>query len=182
MAFSPTMKQLLRSIRSNKKQLERRDFIGESLHLAKPTDNQNTHLEAGHSSHHSSNTGEITEQEQPFQLETKGSTNASTTNNEVTRDNKLSFESQEIFNVPSSTRLEDPITDNRHEQNTFGPRVTQPIQSYKQQGYYARTIQNDPNESPNESPNEYNNQEQFEQKPNPEIASSFFLRKEQINA
>jgi hypothetical protein len=157
------MKKLFRSIRSNNKQSEQRDFIGESLNLAKPTDNQNTHLEAGHSSHHYSNSGEITEQEQSFELEAKGASNANKTTKDYSQDNRLSFENQESFNVLNSTRLEDPITDNQLEQNIVGVGLRQPIRSFKQQGFSSKAFQNDPNEEPNESPYEYNNKDQFEQ-------------------
>ena len=157
------MKQLFRSIRSNNKQSKLRDFIGESLNLAKPTDNQNTHLEAGHSSNHYSNSGEITEQEQSLEQETKGSSYEDKTTKGYSRDNRLSFESQESFKVYNSTKLEDPSTDNQLEQNTVGPDLRQPIRSFKQQGFSSKAFQTDPNEEPTESPNEYNNQGKFEQ-------------------
>lgn len=102
------------------KQSERRDFITESLNLAKPTDSQNTHLGAGHSSHYYSNSGETPEQEQPFELEAKGASNANNTTKDYPRDSRLSFERQETFNVHNSTSLEDPITGNQHGKNTFG--------------------------------------------------------------
>ena len=159
------MKQLFRSIRSNNKQSKLRDFIGESLNLAKPTDNQNTHLEAGHSSHHYSNSGEITEQEQSLEQETKGSSYEDKTSKGYSRDNRLSFESQESFKVHNSTKLEDPSTDNQLEQNIVGPDPRQPIRSFKQQGFSAKAFQPNPSESPDESPNEYSNQGEFEQKP-----------------
>ena len=158
------MKQLFRSIRSNNKQSKLRDFIGESLNLAKPTDNQNTHLEAGHSSHHYSNSGEITEQEQPLELEIEGASNTNNTTKNNPRDNRLSFENQESFKVHNSTKLEDPLTDNQLEQNTAGPDLRQPIRSFKQQGFSSKGFQTNPNESPDESPNEYQNQDQFDQK------------------
>ena len=157
------MKKLFRSIRSNNKQSEQRDFIGESLNLAKPTDNQNTHLEAGHSSHHYSNSGEITEQEQSFELEAKGASNANKTTKDYSQDNRLSFENQESFNVLNSTRLEDPITDNQLERNIVGAALRQAIRSFKQQGFSSKAFQNDPNNAPNESPDEYNNQVKIEQ-------------------
>ncbi|KZR75669.1 Minor extracellular protease Epr precursor [Prochlorococcus marinus str. MIT 1323] len=156
------MKRLFRSIRSNNKQSERRDFIGESLNLAKPTNGQNTHLGAGHSSHYYSNSGEMTEQEQPFELEAKGASNGNNTTKDYPRRSRLSFERQETFNVHHSTSLEDPITGNQHGPNTFGRGVKQPFRSFKQQGFSSRANQNDPNESPNE----FNNQGQFERKSN----------------
>ena len=158
------MKKLFRSIRLNNKQSKPRDFIGESLNLAKPTDSLNTHLEAGHSSHHYSNSGEITEQEQPFKLEAKGDSNTNNPSKDNSRDNRPSFESQEKFNVRNSTKLENPITDNQDDKNIFGERLRQPIRSFKQQDSSPKAYQNDPNKSPKESPNEYNNQDQFEQK------------------
>lgn len=156
------MKQLIRSIRSNNKQSERRDFISEFLNLAKPIDSQNTHLDAGHSSHHYSNSGETTEQEQPIELEAKGASNANNTTKDYPRDSRLSFDRQEAFNVRNSTRLEDPITGNQHRQNTFGLSLRQPFRSFNQQGFSSRANQNDPNESTNE----FNNQGQFERKLN----------------
>lgn len=156
------MKQLIRSIRSNNKQSERRDFISEFLNLAKPIDSQNTHLDAGHSSHHYSNSGETTEQEQPIELEAKGASNANNTTKDYPRDSRLSFDRQEAFNVHNSTRLEDPITGNQHRQNTFGLSLRQPFRSFNQQGFSSRANQNDPNESTNE----FNNQGQFERKLN----------------
>ena len=158
------MKKLFRSIRLNNKQSKPRDFIGESLNLAKPTDSLNTHLEAGHSSHHYSNSGEITEQEQPFKLEAKGDSNTNNPSKDNSRDNRPSFESQEKFNVRNSTKLENPITDNQDDKYIFGERLRQPIRSFKQQDSSPKAYQNDPNKSPKESPNEYNNQDQFEQK------------------
>ena len=156
------MKQLIRSIRSKNKQSERRDFISEFLNLAKPIDSQNTHLDAGHSSHHYSNSGETTEQEQPIELEAKGASNANNTTKDYPRDSRLSFDRQEAFNVRNSTRLEDPITGNQHRQNTFGLSLRQPFRSFNQQGFSSRANQNDPNESTNE----FNNQGQFERKLN----------------
>lgn len=156
------MKQLIRSIRSKNKQSERRDFISEFLNLAKPIDSQNTHLDAGHSSHHYSNSGETTEQEQPIELEAKGASNANNTTKDYPRDSRLSFDRQEAFNVHNSTRLEDPITGNQHRQNTFGLSLRQPFRSFNQQGFSSRANQNDPNESTNE----FNNQGQFERKLN----------------
>ena len=157
------MKKIFQSIRSNNKQTKLRDFIGESLNLAKTTDNLNTHLEAGHSSNHYSNSGEIAEQEQPFELETKGALNANNTTKDHSRNNRLSFENQESFNIHNPTSLEDPITDNQLEQNTVEPGLRKPIRSFKQQGFSSKAFQNDPNDAPNESPNKYNNQGKIEQ-------------------
>jgi hypothetical protein len=163
MALSPIMRQLFRSIRSNNKKSERRDFIGESLNLAK-TRNQSTHLvDAGHSNHHYSNSGEINAQEQHFEREDKGTSNANTIAKDYLRDIRLTLESQETFNAQNSTNLKDPATDNQHGQNTFGQRLRQPFHSFTQQGFDTRANQNDANESPNESPNEYKNQNKFEQ-------------------
>ena len=161
MAFSPIMKQLFRSIRSNNKKSERRDFIGESLNLAK-TLHQSTHLEAGHSSHHHSNSGEMTAQEQHIEREAKGTSNANNTAKDYLRDNRLAFESQETFNAHNSTRLKDLTTDNQHGQNTFGQRLRQPFHSFTQPGFDTRANQNDANESPSQ----LNNQDLFEQKIN----------------
>ncbi|WP_413681825.1 S8 family serine peptidase [Prochlorococcus sp. MIT 1323] len=160
--FSPIMKRLFRSIRSNNKQSERRDFISESLNLAKPTDSQDTHLGAGHSSHYYYNSDKITEQEQPFELEAKGASNANNTTKDYSRDSRLSFERQETFNVHHSTRLEDPITGNQHGQNTFGRRLRQPFRSFNQQGFSSRANQQDRDESTDE----FNHQGQFERKSN----------------
>ncbi len=156
------MKRLFRSIRSNNKQSERRDFISESLNLAKPTDSQDTHLGAGHSSHYYYNSDKITEQEQPFELEAKGASNANNTTKDYSRDSRLSFERQETFNVHHSTRLEDPITGNQHGQNTFGRRLRQPFRSFNQQGFSSRANQQDRDESTDE----FNHQGQFERKSN----------------
>ncbi len=156
------MKGLFRSIRSNNKQSERRDFISESLNLAKPTDSGDTHLGAGHSSHYYYNSDKITEQEQPFELETKGASNANNTTKDYPRDSRLSFERQETFNVHHSTRLEDPITGNQHGPNTFGRNLRQPFRSFNQQSFSSRANQQDRDESPDE----FNHQGQFERKSN----------------
>ena len=147
------MKKLFKSIRSNNKQSKLRDFVGESLNLAKPTDSLNTHLEAGHSSHHYSNSGEIAEQEQPFELETKGALNANNTTKDYSRNNRLSFENQESFNVHNSTSLEDPITDNQLDLNTFGPRLRSSFRSFSQQDFSFRENLSDPIETPNKFKN-----------------------------
>ncbi|WP_413398249.1 S8 family serine peptidase [Prochlorococcus sp. MIT 1312] len=156
------MKRLFRSIRSNNKQSERRDFISESLNLAKPIDSQNTHLGAGHSSHYYSNSGEMTEQEQPFDLEAKGASNANNTTKDYPRDSRLSFERQETFNVHYSTSLEDPITGNQHGPNTVGRHLRQPFASFKHKGFSSSANQQDRDESPDE----FNHQGQFERKSN----------------
>ncbi len=155
------MKRLFRSIRSNNKKSERRDFIDESLNLTK-TLNQNTHLDAGHSSHHYSNSGEMTALEQHFERETKGTSNINNTAKDNLRDNKLPFESKEIFDAHNSTRTKDPVTDNQHGQNTFGQRLRQPFHSFTQQGLDPEANQNDPHESPSQ----LNKQDLFEQKIN----------------
>ncbi|NMP07144.1 hypothetical protein HI855_11365, partial [Cyanobacteria bacterium 150NLHA] len=156
------MKRLFRSIRSNNKQSERRDFISESLNLAKPIDSQNTDLGAGHSSHYYSNSGEMTEQEQPFELEAKGASNANNTTKDYPRDSRLSFERQETFNVHYSTSLEDPITGNQHGPNTVGRHLRQPFASFKHKGFSSSANQQDRDESPDE----FNHQGQFERKSN----------------
>ncbi|NMP13027.1 MULTISPECIES: hypothetical protein, partial [Prochlorococcus] len=161
-AFSLIMKRLFRSISSNDKQSERRDFISESLNLAKPTDSQDTDLGSGHSSHYYYNSDKITEQEQPFELEAKGASNANNTTKDYSRDSRLSFERQETFNVHHSTRLEDTITGNQHGPNTFGRRLKQPFRSFNQQGFSSRANQQDRDESPDE----FNHQGQFERKSN----------------
>lgn len=157
------MRQLFRNIRSNNKKSERRDFIGESPNLAK-TRNQSTHLvDAGHSSHHYSNSGEMSAQEQHFEREDKGTPKANNTAKDYLHDIRITLESQEAFNAQNSTRLKDPATDNQHGQNTFGQHLRQPFRSFTQQGFDTRANRNDANESPNESPNEYKNQNKFEQ-------------------
>ena len=85
--FSKTMKQLIKSIRSNNKQSERRDFINESLNLAKPIGNLNTHLEAGFSSHHYSNSDVMAEQDQPFEIEAMGESDANNKTKQPDKDN-----------------------------------------------------------------------------------------------
>ena len=152
------MKRLFRSISSNDKQSERRDFISDSLNLAKPTDSQDTDLGSGHSSHFYYNSDKITEQEQPFELEAKGASNANNTTKDYSRDSRLSFERQETFNVHYSTKLEDPITGNQHGPNTFGRRLKQPFRSFNQQGFSSRANQQDRDESTDE----FNHQGQFE--------------------
>ena len=154
------MKRLFRSIRSNNKQSERRDFIGESLNLAK-TLNQSIHLDARHSSHHYSNSGETTEQEQSFEPEAKDNSYANNTTKDAPGYGKLSFERQEKYNVQNSTKLEDPITDYQYEPKTFGPRLRQPFNSFNPQGFSARENQN----NADESPNGFINQGHYKQKP-----------------
>ncbi|WP_413360704.1 S8 family serine peptidase [Prochlorococcus sp. MIT 1201] len=156
------MKRLFRSISSNDKQSERRDFISDSLNLAKPTDSQNTHLGSGHSSHYYSNSDKITEQEQPFELEAKGASNSNNTTKDYPRDSRLSFERQETFNVHHSTSLEDPITGNQHGPNTVGRHLRQPFRSVNRQGFSSSANQQDRDESPDE----FNHQGQFERKSN----------------
>ncbi|WP_413324858.1 S8 family peptidase [Synechococcus sp. MIT S9503] len=158
--FSPTMKRLLSSLRSNNKQPKRRDFIAENLNLAQLTKDQNNHLEAGHSIRHYSSNDEITEQKQPFELEAKDTLHAKKTIQDFTDYNKPSFEREGRFNFEYSTKPEDPITGNQRQQNTFSPQPSEPFRSFNQQDFYSRESQN----NPIELPEYFNNQSQFERK------------------
>lgn len=157
--FSKAMKQLFKSIRSNNKQTERRDFINESLNLVKPIGNLNTHLEAGYSSQHYSNSDVMAEQDQPFEIEAKGESNANTKTKNFPRNNSLSAESEKTFNIHHSTKLETSTADNQDGENTFNQRPRQPFPSFKQDSLSSGVNQDDPNESPKQ----YSDQGQYNQ-------------------
>ncbi|WP_036913217.1 MULTISPECIES: S8 family peptidase [unclassified Prochlorococcus] len=184
MAFSTIMKRLFRTIGTTNKQSKSRDFISESLNLAKPKENQNNQISEGHSSHYYYNSSERLEREQPFELEAREASNANNKTENSNREGNLSFDRQETFNVHNATSLEDPILGNQPAQNTFGLRLRQPFGSFNHRGFYSMANQHnhdasDPDSSNrgnssfrgnqndrNESRDDFNHQGQFEREEN----------------
>ncbi|KZR70276.1 Minor extracellular protease Epr precursor [Prochlorococcus marinus str. MIT 1313] len=175
------MKRLFRTITTNNKQSKSRDFISESLNLAKPTENQDTQISEGHASHYYYNSSEMLEQEQPFELEARKESNASNKNEDPNRESKLSFGRQEVSNSrnQNDTSLEDPILVNQPAQNTFSLRLKQPFSSFNHRGFYSKGNQHDHAASDrdsshhenswargNQSPDDFNHQGQFKRKSN----------------